>query len=112
MLVLGCLCIWGASVNGVQLGWGKETRKAPDTNIKGPLADSVYDNQYKRFKLENFNPRELVIMAKDAGAKYIVIITKHHDGFHMWNTKYSDYNIMKTSFENIDKGDPKTLDLK
>jgi alpha-L-fucosidase len=87
-----------SSVKGVQLGWGKETRKAPDTSKKGPLADSIYDNQYKSFKLENFKPREFVKMAKDAGAKYIVIITKHHDGFHMWNTRYSDYNIMKTPY--------------
>ncbi|MBL7969811.1 MAG: alpha-L-fucosidase [Prolixibacteraceae bacterium] len=87
-----------SSVNGVQLGWGKETRKIPDTQQKGPLADSIYDNQYKSFKLENFNPREFVKIAKEAGAKYIVIITKHHDGFHLWNTKYSDYNIMKTPY--------------
>jgi alpha-L-fucosidase len=87
-----------SSVKGVQLGWGKETRKTPDTDIKGPLADSIYDLQYKDFALENFKPREFVKMAKEAGAKYIVIITKHHDGFHMWNTKYSDYNIMKTPY--------------
>lgn len=87
-----------SSVNGVQLGWGRETRKAPDTSKKGPLADSIYDNQYKYFRLEHFNPTKIVEMAKEAGAKYIVIITKHHDGFCMWNTKYSDYNIMKTPY--------------
>ena len=87
-----------SSVTGVQLGWGKETRKTPDTDRKGPLADSIYDNQYKSFKLENFNPREFVKIAKEAGANYIVIITKHHDGFHMWNTEFSDYNIMKTPY--------------
>ncbi len=86
-----------SSVKGVELGWGKETRKLPD-QYKGPVPDSVYDNLYKEFKLENFNPREFVQTAKKAGAKYIVIITKHHDGFHMWNTKYSDYNIMKTPY--------------
>jgi alpha-L-fucosidase len=87
-----------SSVNGVQLGWGRETRKAPDTSKKGPLADSIYDNQYKYLGLQNFNPTEFVATAKAAGVKYIVIITKHHDGFSMWNTKYSDYNIMKTPY--------------
>lgn len=86
-----------SSVSGVQLGWGRETRKVPDGG-KGPLKDSLYDNQFKDFKLENFNPQEFVSLAKDAGVKYIVIITKHHDGFHMWDTKFSDYNIMNTPF--------------
>lgn len=88
----------GVSIlEGVELGWGKETHKIPDEG-KGPIVDSIYDNQYKRFKLENFNPREFVKMAKVAGAKYIVIITKHHDGFHLWNTRFSEYNIMKTPY--------------
>ncbi len=47
-----------------------------------------------------FNPTEYdakawVQMAKDAGMKYITITTKHHDGFAMWDSKVSDYNIVK-----------------
>ena len=37
-------------------------------------------------------------IAKDAGVKYIVLITKHHDGFCMFDTKQTDYNIMHTPF--------------
>lgn len=52
-------------------------------------------------KLPNFfNPTEFdakawVKMAKDAGMKYITITSKHHDGFAMWDSKVSDYNIVK-----------------
>lgn len=47
-----------------------------------------------------FNPTEFdaaawVKMAKDAGMKYITITSKHHDGFAMWDSKVSDYNIVK-----------------
>jgi alpha-L-fucosidase len=58
---------------------------------------------YKR--LENFfnpiefNAAEWVSMAKNAGMKYITLITRHHDGFSMWDTKYSEYNIMHTPYK-------------
>jgi alpha-L-fucosidase len=51
-----------------------------------------------------FNPLEFdahqwVSMAKNAGMKYITLITRHHDGFSMWDTKYSSYNIMNTPYK-------------
>ena len=46
-----------------------------------------------------FNAEEWVSMAKNAGMKYITLITRHHDGFSMWDTKYSDFNIMNTPFK-------------
>jgi alpha-L-fucosidase len=56
-------------------------------------------------KLQNFfNPtqfdaKDWVSMAKSAGMKYITLITRHHDGFSMWDTKYSDFNIMNTPYK-------------
>lgn len=47
----------------------------------------------------DFNAAEWVSMAKDAGMKYITLITRHHDGFSMWDTKYSDFNIMNTPYK-------------
>jgi alpha-L-fucosidase len=46
-----------------------------------------------------FNAEKWVSMAKNAGMKYITLITRHHDGFSMWDTKYSDFNIMHTPFK-------------
>lgn len=58
---------------------------------------------YKRlvnfFNPIEFNAAEWVSMAKNAGMKYITLITRHHDGFSMWDTKYSDYNIMHTPYK-------------
>ena len=58
---------------------------------------------YKRL-MDFFNPVEFnaaawVSMAKNAGMKYITLITRHHDGFSMWDTKYSDYNIMHSPYK-------------
>jgi alpha-L-fucosidase len=46
------------------------------------------------FNPTNFNADEWVSLAKRAGMGYIVITSKHHDGFAMWPTKINDYNIM------------------
>jgi len=46
-----------------------------------------------------FNAAEWVGLAKSAGMKYITLITRHHDGFSMWDTKFSDFNIMNTPYK-------------
>jgi alpha-L-fucosidase len=65
--------------------------------------ESIPVKDYTRL-VDFFNPLEFdahewVSMAKDAGMKYITLITRHHDGFSMWNTKYSDFNIMNTPYK-------------
>ena len=52
------------------------------------------------FNPQNFNPEKWVEAAKDAGMKYVVFTTKHHDGFCMFDTKETDYKITssKTPF--------------
>jgi alpha-L-fucosidase len=47
----------------------------------------------------SFDAAQWVSMAKNAGMKYITLITRHHDGFSMWDTKYSDFNIMNTPYK-------------
>ena len=58
-----------------------------------------YDNLYKDFNPTKFNADEWVALAKAAGMKYIVLTCKHHDGFCLWDTKLTDYNIMSTPFK-------------
>ena len=55
-----------------------------------------YESLAAKFNPEKYDPEEWVLLAKNAGMKYICFTTKHHDGFCMWDTKYSDYNIMNT----------------
>lgn len=55
----------------------------------------TYEKLPAFFNPVDFNPTEWVQMAKDAGMKYITITSKHHDGFAMYDSKVSDYNIVK-----------------
>lgn len=54
-----------------------------------------YEKFADKFKAEKYNPEEWVSLAKKAGMKYIVLTTRHHDGFSLFDTKYSDFNSMK-----------------
>lgn len=54
-----------------------------------------YEQIARTFKPSDFNAEEIVSIAKNAGMKYLVITAKHHDGFCMWDTKLTDYNIIK-----------------
>jgi len=56
-----------------------------------------YEPFAKQFNPVKFNAREWVQIAKNAGMKWIVVTAKHHDGFCMFDTKLTDYNIVKAT---------------
>jgi alpha-L-fucosidase len=60
--------------------------------MKVPVAE--YKSVAKKFNPVKFNADEWVKMAKDAGMKYMIITAKHHDGFALFNSKASDWNIV------------------
>jgi alpha-L-fucosidase len=51
-----------------------------------------------QFNPERFDAREWVRTAKSAGMKYVVVTSKHHDGFALWHTKQSDWHVGNTPF--------------
>ncbi len=53
-----------------------------------------YEQYAKQFNPTKFDAKEWVRIAKDAGMKYIVITSKHHDGFALWDSKVSNYDVM------------------
>ena len=55
-----------------------------------------FDNLYKRFKAEKFDPKEWLQLLKESGFKYMVFTTKHGDSCCMWDTKETDYNVMNS----------------
>lgn len=57
-----------------------------------------YEKLRHSFNPTEYDPEKWVLLAKKAGMKYICFTTKHHDGFCMWDTKYTDYNVMNTPY--------------
>lgn len=67
--------------------WIKHPRRA-DIPVEEYMAEA------KNFNPVNFDAKAIVKLAKDAGMKYIIITSKHHDGFAMYDSKSNDFNIV------------------
>ena len=81
---------------GVFLHWGLYSMMGTTEwvlNAPG-MHHSEYKNLAGAFYPGNFNADEWVKTISEAGAKYITITTRHHDGFSLFDTKYSDYDVM------------------
>ncbi len=65
---------------------------------RGVAPDAYRSTLVPRFNPAKFEAAGWVRVAKAAGMKYIVITTKHHEGFALWDSAASDYNIMHTPF--------------
>lgn len=70
--------------------WIRETAHIPVTE---------YEKLLTKFNPVKFDADKWVKMAKDAGMKYIVITSKHHDGFALFDSKTGDFNVMRTPFK-------------
>lgn len=64
----------------------------------GPLRREEYAKAANAFYPHDFDAKAWTKVFKKAGARYITFTTRHHDGFSMWNTQQSDYNIMHTPY--------------
>lgn len=73
-------------------GWQEQTR------MRQGISRQDYRKMAMTFCPDRCDPTAWVQLAKEAGMEYICFTTKHHDGFCMWDTKYTDYNIMNTPY--------------
>jgi len=108
-LKFGLLMHWGTysqwgiveswSICPEDVSWAAGGRKK---EFSGNYNDYVkkYEQLQTTFNPVKFNPEKWAIAAKEAGMKYLVFTTKHHDGFCMFDSKYTDYKITdpKTPF--------------
>jgi len=85
---------------GMFIHWGiyALTELQDQAIVRYDIDNSQYRALKDRFDPVDYDPEKWVLLAKKAGMKYICFTTKHHDGFCMWNTKYSDYNVMNTPY--------------
>lgn len=86
----GMFVHWGpVALKGTEIGWSRGNE----------VPAEEYDELYKQFNPTEFDARAWAKIAKAAGMKYLVLTTKHHDGFCLWPSKYDKYNISATPFK-------------
>jgi alpha-L-fucosidase len=85
---------------GMFVHWGLYSIPAWHEQIlwRGKMPRKEYEPLMDKFNPERFDPDRWLDLMEQAGMEYICFTTKHHDGFCMWDTKYTDYNIMNTPY--------------
>ena len=92
----GIFIHWGIYANYAQGEWYLQ-QGYPG---RGSLDEDAYSQMMYGFCPSRFDAKEWVRVFADAGAKYVTITSRHHDGFSMWPTKADDgYNIANTPFK-------------
>ena len=74
--------------NSVRVGKGPTY----EHHIKTYGKDFPYERFTDMWKAENWDPQQWASLFKQAGAKYVVLVTKHHDGFCLFHSKYTDFS--------------------
>ena len=91
----GLFIHWGLYSQTAGLWKGQPSRGGEHFMLYERIPVKEYALIANDFNPVDFNAKEWVKTAKHAGMKYIVYTTKHHDGFAMYDSKCSDYNIVK-----------------
>jgi len=95
----GMFIHWGpVSLKATEISWSRANTN-PKCPNRGAIPADVYDDLYKQFNPTRFDAAQWAGVARAAGAKYIVLTAKHCDGFLLWHSRASDYNIAATPFK-------------
>jgi len=85
----GMFIHWGpVSLQGEEISWSRGKQIPKDT----------YDELYKEFNPIHFDAKQWVGLAKAAGMKYVIITSRHHDGFSLWDSQFTEYDMASTPY--------------
>jgi alpha-L-fucosidase len=85
----GMFIHWGSYAMAARHEWVKKRERIPDDE---------YRKYFEMFNPDLFDPAEWAKKAKAAGMKYAVITSKHHEGFCMFDSDYTDYKVTNTPY--------------
>jgi alpha-L-fucosidase len=91
---------WTDARFGMFIHWGIYALPARHEWVKNRerMTNEEYQKYFDNFNPDLYEPREWAKMAKNAGMKYAVITTKHHDGFCLFESEYTDYDATGTPY--------------
>ncbi len=94
------LAWWTEARFGMFIHWGLYAQAARHEWVKKNerISDEDYQKYFELFNPDLFDPADWAKKAKEAGMKYAVITTKHHEGFNMFKSEFTDYNIINTPY--------------
>ena len=90
----GLYSLLGGEYKGMDYGKEMLGASAEWIQLQAMIPKMEYAGLAKRFNPIRFSAKEWVSLAKEAGMKYLVITSKHHDGFSLFDTKMTTYDIM------------------
>ena len=93
----GMFIHWGPySLASVEASW---PIMRPERKERGVISEAEYRLLPTRFNPVKFDPKAWIRLAKEAGQRYMVFTSKHHDGFVMFDSAYTDYKITNTPYK-------------
>ncbi|MFB9054127.1 alpha-L-fucosidase [Formosa undariae] len=80
--------------------WGMYSLAARHEKVKKneKMSDAMYQKYFDNFNPDLYSPQEWAKLAKSAGMKYAVITTKHHDGFTLFDSEFTEYKVTNTPY--------------
>lgn len=89
---------WRNDRFGMFIHWGLYSVPARHEWVKSreKLSDQDYQKYFDAFNPDLFKPEDWAKQAKEAGMKYVVITAKHHEGFCLWDSKFTEYKVTNT----------------
>ena len=90
----GLYAIPGGVWNGKTYAYAAEFLKS-----SAKLSSSTWDSLQYQFNPVKYDAKQWASMAKKMGVKYVTITTKHHEGFCLWPSKYTDFDIESTPYK-------------
>ena len=91
---------WTEARFGMFIHWGLYALPARHEWVKRQerMTDEEYQKYFDLFNPDLFDPARWARVAREAGMKYFVVTTKHHEGFCLWDSKHTDYKVTNTPY--------------